>query len=145
MKKTLAIMSLLALPVINAAKTTHYADVKLTHLTPVKSEAQWLRAKQVTPKYPIKLAMNGVTGCGVFKLTVNQDGRTEDIELVASVPEKVIYQPAKKIIKNWAWQKTSEQSAEAEEKLIRLDFCMGGRSQEEAKARCDRQAKLQCK
>jgi len=102
MKKTLAIMSLLALPVANAAQTTHYADVKLTHLMPVQSEAQWLRAKQVTPKYPIKLAMNGVTGCGVFQLTVNKDGRTEDIELVASVPEKVIYQPAKKIIKNWA-------------------------------------------
>jgi hypothetical protein len=32
----------------------------------------------------------------------------------------------------------------AEEKLIRLDFCMSGKTEAEAKARCAEKAKLEC-
>jgi len=145
MKKRIAILSsILGLQFYAVAQANNYADVKLTHLDPEKSAATWIRTKQVTPRYPMDLAMKGIAGCGVFKLTVDEDGKSQDIELVSSIPKKVIFKPAKKVIKKWRWENVSGQPNQAEEKVIRLDFCMGGSSEEEARARCAEQAKLQC-
>jgi len=143
-RKSIA-MLLLALPFISTAKTTHYGSVKLTHLDPVSSESIWLRKNQVSPRYPIEMARNGVTGCGIFKFNINEEGKAKNIELVSSVPKKVIYKPAKKIIKKWKWSNVSNETNRSEEKLIRLDFCMGGNSVPEADALCAKQAELQCK
>lgn len=90
------------------------------------------------------LAMKGIAGCGVFKVTVDKNGKTDNIELVSSIPKKVIYKPARKVIKTWEWQNTSGQPNATEEKLIRVDFCMGGKTEAEEKARCAEQAKLEC-
>ena len=136
-------MSVLTIIIAVNANANH-ADVKLTHIKPGKAEAKWVRAKQFTPRYPMKLAMKGITGCGVFKVTVNENGKTDDVELVSSTPKKVIYKPAKKVIKSWEWKNISGKSNLAEEKLIRLDFCMGGKTEAEAKSKCAEQAKLEC-
>lgn len=133
-------------PIIIASNASaNYADVKLTHIKPNKSEAQWIREKQVTPMYPVELAMKGVTGCGVFRVTVNESGNNDNIELVSSIPKKGIYKPAKKVIKKWKWKNASGQPNTIEQKLIRLDFCMGGKTQADSKARCEEQAKMQCR
>lgn len=88
--------------------------------------------------------MKGIAGCGVFKVTVDENGKTDNVELVSSIPKKVIYKPAKKVIKSWEWKNISGKPNLAEEKLIRLDFCMGGKTEAEAKSRCIEQAKLEC-
>lgn len=136
---------LLALPftMISAASAQNFAAVELSHLEPTKEKAHWVRTKQVSPRYPRELAVQGIIGCGVFKVSVDESGNTQSIELVSSVPEDVIQKPATSVIKSWEWQHASDQ-ATAEEKLLRLDFCMGGASQEEAQARCREQAKMQC-
>ncbi|GAC25259.1 hypothetical protein GMES_2969 [Paraglaciecola mesophila KMM 241] len=137
---------LLILPITIAANVSenNFADVKLTHIKPGKSDAQWIRTKQVTPMYPMDLAMKGIAGCGIFKVTVNENGKTDNVELISSIPKKVIYKPAKKVIKKWKWQNISGHPNATEEKLIRLDFCMGGKTEAEAKVRCAEQAKLKC-
>ncbi|GAA5140328.1 energy transducer TonB [Thalassotalea piscium] len=146
MKKRIAILSsILGLQFSAMAQTNNYADVKLTHLNPEKSAATWIRAKQVTPRYPMDLAIKGIAGCGVFKLTINEDGKSQGIELVSSIPKNSIFKPAKKVIKKWRWKNISGQPNQAEEKTIRLDFCLGGNSEEEAIARCAEQANLKCK
>ena len=144
--KSQMIKLLSILPITLAANVSanNFADVKLTHIKPEKSEAQWIRAKQFSPMYPMELAMKGIAGCGIFKLTVDENGKTDNVELVSSIPRKVIYKPAKKVIKKWKWQNISGQPNATEEKLIRLDFCMGGETEAEAKARCAEQAKLEC-
>ncbi|GHE89070.1 energy transducer TonB [Thalassotalea profundi] len=130
--------------VLSGHASANYAEVKLTHITPEKSDAQWLRTKQFTPKYPMELAIKGIAGCGVFKVIVDENGHTDNVELISSVPKRVIYKPARKVIKQWQWKNVSSQPNAIEEKLIRLDFCMGGATQAEAKAKCEEQAKLAC-
>lgn len=88
--------------------------------------------------------MKGIAGCGVFKVNVDENGKTGAVELVSSVPKKVIYKPAKKVIESWQWKNFSGEPNAAEETLIRLDFCLGGKTEAEARARCAKQAKLEC-
>ena len=140
----LKIIAALSIVFATYSHAVNFADVKLTHIKPGKADAIWIRTKQVTPMYPIELAKRGIAGCGVFKITVDEDGETDEVELISSVPEKVIYKPARKVIKKWQWQNISDQPNRAEEKQIRLDFCIGGASEEEAKARCEAQAKMIC-
>jgi hypothetical protein len=142
MKKILGLILLLAC--LNANAKNIYADVNITHITPIKEDAVWTRKKQVSPRYPMKLAKSGIAGCGIFKVIVNEQGETESVELISSIPKKVIFKPSRKVIKKWKWAKTDNAIAKAEEKTIRLDYCMGGTSLEEAQQRCQSQAKLSC-
>ncbi|PKM17792.1 MAG: energy transducer TonB [Gammaproteobacteria bacterium HGW-Gammaproteobacteria-15] len=121
-----------------------YADVQLSLLQPAAADAIWSRETQVTPRYPIELAQQGIAGCGVFNVTINENGKTTDVSLVNSVPGKVIARPAIKVIKKWQWVNNSSVANAAEQKLIRLDFCIGGSTTEEAEARCKVQAALPC-
>lgn len=89
--------------------------------------------------------MQGVNGCAIFKVKVDQNGKADNIELVNSVPADIIHKPAASVIRNWEWQNVSDQGDTAEEKLLRLDFCMGGSSQKEARAQCKEQAKMECR
>lgn len=142
MKNILPITLLLPFFIVNA-KTIH-SDVNLTHITPTKENAMWTRKKQVPPKYPFALARSGIAGSGIFKVIVNEQGETDSVELITSIPKKVIFKPSRKVIKKWKWTKTDNTIAKAEEKTIRLDYCMGGTSLEEAQKRCQKQAKLTC-
>ncbi len=113
--------------VFATSANANYSDVKLTHIKPEKVDAQWIRTQLFTPRYPMKLAMKAIVGCSVFKVIVDESGKTSNVELVSSVPKKVISKPAKKLIKSWEWKNVSGEPSLAEEKLVRLDFCMGGK------------------
>ena len=127
-----------------ALAATNYASVELTHLEPTKTESTWLREKQFMPRYPVELAMKGVAGCGIFKVIVDESGATESISLISSVPKKVISRPATKVIKDWEWTLASDKSPIREEKLLRLDFCMGGSTEKESISKCKQQATMAC-
>ncbi|MFT6910043.1 MAG: protein TonB [Oleiphilaceae bacterium] len=142
--KMIKLLSILPITIAANVSANNFADVKLTHIKPEKSGAQWIRTKQFTPMYPVDLAMKGITGCGIFKVTVDKNGKTDNVELIRSIPKKVIYKPTKKVINKWKWQNISGQPNATEEKLIRLGFCMGGRTETEAKAICAEQANLEC-
>ncbi|MDE3272908.1 energy transducer TonB [Pseudoalteromonas sp. G4] len=144
MKKSLLLIMLAAQCFTIDAKTIVYGDVKLTHLKPTKENTHWVRKKQVSPLYPVKLAKKGIAGCGIFKVVVNEKGKTDSVELIQSVPEKVIFRPSKKIIRKWDWVQTQGGEAKAEEKIIRLDYCLGGNSVEEAEAICLKQSQYNC-
>ncbi|KKO44366.1 energy transducer TonB [Arsukibacterium ikkense] len=143
MKLPIIIVVALATAVFRA-DAVGYADVHITYMQPAAGDAIWSREKQVTPRYPLELAQQGIIGCGVFNVTINEKGKTTDVSLVSSVPDKVIARPASKVIKSWKWVNSSELANAPEQKLIRLDFCMGGSSMEEAQARCQVQATAAC-
>ena len=138
------LLIVLSLQCFTVSAQSLFGDVKLTHLQPTEEKANWLRKKQVTPKYPISLAKKGIAGCGIFKVVGNDEGKTDSVELIQSVPEKVIYRPSKKIIRKWNWVQAQNGKPVAEEKLIRLDFCLGGNSVEEAEAICLKQSQYRC-
>ncbi|WP_372871638.1 energy transducer TonB [Shewanella sp.] len=127
-----------------ALAASNYASVELTHLEPTKTESTWLREKQFMPRYPVELAMKGIAGCGIFKVIVDERGSTESIDLISSVPEKVIFKPVTKVIKDWDWMLADGKSPIREEKLLRLDFCMGGSTEEESISMCKQQAATEC-
>jgi len=124
--------------------SSNYATVELTHLEPTENESTWLRDKQFIPRYPVELAMKGISGCGIFKVVVDEKGSTESVTLERSVPKKVIAKPATKVIKDWDWTLANGNSPIREEKLLRLDFCMGGNTEEESISNCKQQAAMAC-
>jgi hypothetical protein len=127
-----------------SASATHYAHVTLTELQPTPQDAVWSRTKQVTPAYPVEMAMNGIAGCVVFNVNVDKNGDTESIDLVTAVPTKGIAKAVKKDLEKWQWHNITGKPNAAEQKLLRLDYCMGGNTEAEAAARCELQAKMEC-
>lgn len=126
------------------ASAMNYGHVTLTELQPTPQDALWSRTKQVPPAYPVEMAMKGIAGCGVFKISIDKDGKTESIDLLASVPAATAFKAAKKELKKWKWHNTTGKPDAAEQKILRLDYCMGGSTEAEAAARCELQAKAEC-
>lgn len=143
MKLQILLAAVLATAVFQAS-AMNYGVVHLTNIEPAAADAIWSRENQFPPRYPIELAQQGIIGCGVFNITLDENGKATDVSLVSSVPEKVIARPASKVIKKWKWVNNSGLANAPEQKLIRLDFCMGGSTQEEADARCKVQATAAC-
>lgn len=122
----------------------NYGHVTLTELQPMPQDALWSRTKQFPPAYPVEMAKKSIVGCGVFKISIDKDGETESIDLLASVPAAAAFKSAKKELKKWKWHNTTGKPDAAEQKIIRLDYCMGGSTEAEAAARCELQAKAEC-
>jgi hypothetical protein len=123
---------------------TVYGEVVLTEIQPKAGEALWSQTKKFTPRYPVEFASSGVAGCAVFNVDIDEKGKTRRMELVSSVPAKVVVKPAKKMIKGLKWHNTTTKANAAEQKLLRLDFCLGGKNVNEAAERCKYQSSLQC-
>lgn len=66
------------------------------------------------------------------------------VHLVSSVPARGIERPVASVIRSWEWENVSGAANQAEEKLIRLDFCMGGGSQAEVEQLCVAQSQYAC-
>ncbi|EGM77762.1 Gram-negative bacterial tonB protein [Rheinheimera sp. A13L] len=138
-----ALLSITLSTAVSAAPMS-YGYTILTELKPLQHEALWTRVNPVPPLYPVDMARKGVAGCGVFKVIIDKEGETESVELMSSVPAKGVARGATKVIKKWQWHNTTGKPDSAEEKIMRLDFCMGGTTLAEAEARCQQQAQLEC-
>ncbi len=136
----LAIVSASAL----AKNKTFYADVQVTDIAPT-SDFIWERANQNTPKYPIDLARSGTKGCAVLSFNISDSGKTENVEVIRSLPKKHLGKYSRKMLKKWKWVPASTVAETTPEKrTLRLDFCLGGESTEQAQKACKQQAKLAC-
>ncbi|KGJ90169.1 energy transducer TonB [Colwellia psychrerythraea] len=135
--------ALMSLSISSLAKTI-YADVQVTDIIPT-SHTIWQRENQNTPKYPIKLARSGIRGCAVLAFNISAMGKTENIEVINSLPKKSIAKSARKMLKKWHWVPvSSQQKPRLEKRTIRLDFCLGGKSIEQSQQYCLQQTKLAC-
>lgn len=114
----------------------------LSYINPTKLNSRWTLSKQETPRYPMEFNRYGYTGCAIFKVTVNEHGQTNSVELI-STRSKKFTQLTNKFINKWQWQNTSGQPNAIEGKIIRLDFCMGGLTPSQARSQCAKRAKKQ--
>lgn len=128
-----------------AGKTnTIYADVQVTNLAPT-NDFIWERANKNTPKYPVELARSGTIGCAVLSFNISDSGKTENIEVINSLPKQNLGKHSHKMLKKWKWVPASTNSDPVPEKrTLRFDFCMGGESIEQAQNACKQQTKLTC-
>jgi protein TonB len=127
-----------------AKNNTFYADVQVTDVAPT-SDFIWKRANQNTPKYPIELARSGIKGCAVLSFNISESGKTENVEIIDSVPKKHIGKYSRKMLKKWTWvPATTVAESVPEKRTLRLDFCMGGESTEQSQIACKQQTKLTC-
>ena len=120
-----------------------YADIQVTDVEPT-NEFVWERANQNTTKYPIELARSGIRGCAVLSFNILDSGKTENIEVINSLPNKYLGKYSRKMIKKWKWVPTSVETI-SEKRTLRLDFCMGRESIEQAQNACKEQTKLACR
>lgn len=144
MKIQLLIGMLIVAASWTATAKTIYADVKSTELNPSTETAIWQKEADSTPIYPAALAKRKLAGCSVFKVVIDANGNTDEIEHVTSAPSKKLAKHAKRLIKTWRWSAIDAQRRGREEKLMRIDFCMGGADLADAQMRCKAQAKLNC-
>ena len=81
---------------------TRYSDSSYTnlHLTFLLQRST---ATQNTPKYPIELARSGIKGCAVLSFNISESGKTENVEIIDSVPKKHIGKYSRKMLKKWRW------------------------------------------
>ncbi len=127
-----------------AKSKTFYADIQVTDIEPTR-DFIWERANQNTPKYPIELARSGIRGCAVLSFNISDSGKTENVEVINSLPKKYLGKYSRKMLKKWKWVPAETVAETAPEKrTLRLDFCMGGESVEQAQKACKQQAKLTC-
>jgi len=135
---------LLVVTSLGALAKTFYADVQVTDVAQT-SDFIWQRANQNTPKYPIELARSGIKGCAVLSFNISESGRTENVVIIDSVPKKHLGKYSRKMLKKWKWVPSATVAETTSEKrTLRLDFCMGGESTQQAEMVCKQQAKLAC-
>jgi protein TonB len=145
MKNLLALTAFVLMSVsISSVAKNIYADVQVTDVKPT-SDFSWKRANQNTPKYPIELARSGIKGCAVLSFNISKSGKTENVEIINSVPKKHVGKYSRKMLRKWKWvpAKTVSETT-SEKRTLRLDFCMGGESTEQAEKVCKQQTKLAC-
>jgi TonB family protein len=145
MKNLLTLSSLLLLTVSTSSIAKNiYGDVQVTDIEPANNFI-WERANKKTPKYPIELARSGIRGCAVLSFNISDSGKTENVEIINSIPKKHLGKYSRKMLKKWKWIPASSVAETAPEKrTLRLDFCMGGESTEQSQIACKQQTQLAC-
>lgn len=136
---------LLFSPVSFLANSTNiYADIQVTDIAPTK-DFIWQRKNPQTPLYPIDFASSGTQGCAVLSFDISPAGKTENVEILHSVPNRRVGIYSRKMLKKWQWVPVAPAVQPAEEKrTLRLDFCMGGESTEQAEQACKQRVQLAC-
>ena len=134
--------SVFSTPLFAAGNSVFYADVKLTYIDTQEAQFSWRRKDNTTPKYPVKLAKKGIAGCSVLKITINDNGRASIDESLSYFPNKTILKESKKLVKSWKWLK--KDALNRSEATVRIDYCMGGSSVEQAQQLCIKQSQMQC-
>ncbi|RTE86595.1 MULTISPECIES: TonB family protein [Gammaproteobacteria] len=75
---------------------------------------------RVSPMYPAAAARNGVEGHVRVRFTINQNGQTENLTVIESVPEGVFEREAMRALSKWRYM--PQDNVEA---TVKLEFNMG--------------------
>ncbi|WP_348730248.1 TonB family protein [Rheinheimera texasensis] len=127
-----------------ANSTNIYADIQVTDVAPTQGFI-WQRKNKNTMVYPIEFASSRTQGCAVLSFDISAGGKTENVEILHSVPNRQIGIYSRKMLKKWQWVPAAPAGTlAAEKRTLRLDFCMGGESTAQAEQACKRRAQLAC-
>ncbi len=144
--KNLLVLTSLALLFVSTSSIAKniYGDVQVTDIEP-ENNFIWKRANKNTPKYPIELARSGIRGCAILSFNISDSGKTENVEIINSLPSKHLGKYSRKMLKKWKWVPVlAGTEISPEKRTLRLDFCIGGESTEQSQKACKQQTQLAC-
>lgn len=119
-------------------------DVVETVLVPNSLDSlSWTRVAPLDLEMPRGIERAGAKGCAIFSFNINGDGVAKNIKTESVVPSFGLRRHAKKYLESWRWEPKSGGGIE-ETVLLRLDFCIGGATKDEAREICEFQATLPC-
>lgn len=129
----------------NQDRVVLQTDVVETLLVPETADAlSWQRISPEDLAMPRGAVRAGAKGCAIFSFNINSDGEPTNIKTEKVVPSFGLRRHAKNYLESWRFEPKSEKGGIEESVLLRLDFCTGGATAEEATAICEYQATLPC-
>lgn len=127
-----------------SAKEVMGTDVELRLMQPAADQSfDWQLAGGQEPVYPRKMIRNGARGCGIFNFEIQPDGSVTNVEALRTVPGLGIKREAKQMLSDMRWEATTD-SPVATQVQMRVDFCIGGATTEEAQQMCAVQTQYAC-
>lgn len=133
---------LLLAPVIVFAQSV-FGSALLTEYEP-PADAYWT-IEDHTTEYPRELAEEQVTGCLVANVEVSKSGKTKLRNIEKSFPPTGMERPFKRSINRIRWVAVDDSlPGKAEERQIRIDFCMSYESTMAARRQCVQSALQAC-
>lgn len=134
--------TLLAVPVFVLAQTVFGSALLTEHAPP--ADAYWTIEEHNTD-YPRELAEGQVTGCLIANVEVSKSGKTTFRGIVKSFPSTGLERPFKRSINRIRWVPVDDsQPGKAEQRQIRIDFCMSYESTIAARRQCVQSALQAC-
>lgn len=134
---------LVLVPQISQAKNI-YAEVLLTDVEPT-TQKLWHREGNKPHSYPVAFAQAKLQGCSILSFDISEEGYTENIEVISSVPNRHLGKYSRKEIKRWRWQQIDTGlQGKAEKRVLRVDYCLTDVSAEQTLEQCQQQAQLKC-
>ncbi|MDM7860523.1 hypothetical protein QTP81_07935 [Alteromonas sp. ASW11-36] len=103
-------------------------------------DGAWQRAFPETLTMTRGMERAGVKGCGIFNLQVDAQGNVQDVDTDIVVPSFGIRRHARDYLESWQWEPTGQSGTVK----VRLDFCIGGATNDEVREICEYQATLPC-
>ena len=136
------LLGLLAAPVWVIAQTVFGSALLTEHEPP--ADAYWTIEEHNTD-YPKELAEGQVTGCLVANVEVSKSGKTKLRSIEKSFPPTGMERPFKRSINRIRWVPVDDsQPGRAEDRQIRIDFCMSYESTMAARRQCVQSAMQAC-
>lgn len=144
LKANLAAFVLCSPAVMAQERLLLQTDVVETILVPQSlDKLSWTRVAPLELEMPRGVERAGAKGCAIFSFNINGDGVAKNIKTESIVPSFGLRRHAKNYLESWRWEPKSGGGIE-ETVLMRLDFCIGGATKEEAREICEFQATLPC-
>lgn len=85
----------------------------------------WIVTKRVTPRYPIRTARNGVSGCVNIVVGINSEGKVQGYKIESSSSQGIFNNVAIDAIVQWQWKPTKMNTTlQPILTSIRLDFML---------------------
>ncbi len=129
----------------NAERKSVFGHV-LVNLFDQNNKFLWIRENDTQPKYPVAMAMSNLKGCAVLTFDLNQSGSIQNIKLLNAQPTRKLGSEARIALRKWKWINVSDKPVkDIESRKVRIDYCIGGKSEEESQLLCQQQAKRECK
>jgi hypothetical protein len=125
---------------------TTFSDSRVTFVEP-KIDSIWERDLQNESlgRYQFDITTSHLRGCAVISFDVDEQGNTNNVKLINSIPKIKLGTLYSKIVKRWKWKlKQDNLIPLAEEHIVRLDSCIGFKSAEDTQKYCEQQLKLAC-
>jgi len=127
MKNTLLILSLTSMLISCASTSTKQEKKEYLDLTNDIDNSMlakyWKISERVEPKYPMKAAMQKISGCVELLIGINEKGEVQGFKINNSYPKRLFDENAQAALQTWKYIPTKENvTNQPVLTLVQMDF-----------------------